>query len=64
MRDALRDVLDGYVITKSMAKAESKFVNPTFAAARGAAELGNKTLESPDERLETAVCKWWRRMIG
>ncbi|KAL9089637.1 MAG: hypothetical protein Q9165_005669 [Trypethelium subeluteriae] len=39
-------------------------VDPTFAAALGAAELAKRVMESPDGCVERKYCKWWRRLLG
>ena len=59
MRDALRDVLD----VRSMEIPGTHTVDPTFAAARGAAEFGKRMMESPEGCTEAAICKWWRRRL-
>lgn len=59
MSDALRDVLD----VRSMGIYETHMVDPTFAAARGAAEFGKRMMESPDGCVEGSICKWWRRRL-
>ena len=61
MRDALRDILDVRVSTEI---DERRILDPTFAAARGAAEFGKRMMESPDGCAEPAICKWWRRRLG
>ncbi len=61
MEDALHDVLDGGAL---MEMGDGRITDPTFAAARGAAEFGKRLMESPDGRAEVAFCKWWRRQIG
>ena len=58
MKEALYDVMG------PQSSAEQELTSPTFAAARGAAELGKRMMESPDDCVELALCKWWRRYIG
>lgn len=58
MRDALKNIIDESVPVYLFN------VDPTFAAARGAAEFGKRAMESPNDCVETAVCKYWRRFIG
>ncbi|KAI4255245.1 MAG: hypothetical protein L6R35_007517 [Caloplaca aegaea] len=63
LREALREVLpDNRGL--GMGFADVAFADPTFAATRGAAEFGKRIMESPDDCVETRVCKWWRRMVG
>lgn len=42
----------------------SQFIDPTFAAARGAAEFAKRIMEAPDGCLEPQYCKVWRKLIG
>lgn len=58
MRDALKSIIDEGVPMYLFD------VDPTFAAARGAAEFGKRAMECPNDCVETAVCKYWRRYIG
>ena len=60
MRDALPDVLD----MRSLEISGAHMVDPTFAAARSAAEFSKRMMESPDRCTEGAICKWWRRRLG
>ena len=61
MQDALHDVLPDGVLAETQ---EHRVVDPTFAAARGAAEFGKRMMESPDGCAEPAICRYWRRWIG
>ena len=61
MADALHDVLEDSVPIET---DEHSIIDPTFAAARGAAEFGKRKMESPDGCAEPVICKWWRRWIG
>lgn len=60
MADALHNVLDDGVPIET---DEHFTIDPTFAAARGAAEFGKRIMESPDGCAEPVICKWWRRWI-
>ena len=63
MADALHDVLDDGVVPIEIDQLPTT-IDPTFAAARGAAEFGKRMMESPDGCAEPTICKWWRRWIG
>ena len=64
VRDALSDVLPEAVALSFRETSVIQMVSPLFAKARGAAELAKRKSESPDECVETAICRWWRKQIG
>jgi hypothetical protein len=63
MRDALHDVLPDELVSRA-ADCGAIFVDPTFAAARGAAEFAKRDMEAPHGCVERAYCKLWRKWIG
>ncbi len=63
VRDALRDGLPEVPPVQSKMTTSVEIIDPTYAAARGGAELAKRTLESPEDCVETTFCKWWRRHI-
>ena len=64
VRDVLSDVLPEAVAFSFTETSVTQNVSPLFATARGAAELAKRKSESPDECVETASCRWWRKQIG
>ena len=64
VRDALSDVLPEAVALSFTETSVTHMVSPLFATARGAAELAKRESESPDECVETTICRWWRKQVG
>ena len=69
LRDALHEVLPDEVMRQlNIASGDSEeckgaFIDPTFAAARSAAELAKRVMEAPDGCVESSYCKWWRKLV-
>ncbi|KAL9038796.1 MAG: hypothetical protein Q9214_005140 [Letrouitia sp. 1 TL-2023] len=68
LREALREALpnndDSRSLVVGFPESGAALVDPTFAAARGAAEFGKRLMESPNGCVETRICKYWRRLVG
>jgi hypothetical protein len=72
--DVMRDALYEALTTMDMRQfngtlgdqqaCQGAFIDPTFAAARGAAELAKRAMEAPDACIENSYCRWWRKLIG
>lgn len=58
VRDALKDGLPEAPPVQSKMTTSVEMIDPTYAAARGGAELAKRTLESPKDCVETRFCKW------
>ena len=70
MRDALYEALPKMDMRQfngtlgDQQACQGAFIDPTFAAARGAAELAKRAMEAPDGCVENSYCRWWRKLIG
>ncbi len=63
LRDALSDGLPEGPPFQSTMLTPIVLIDPTYAAARGGAELAKRLLERPKDCVETKFCKWWRKRI-